>query len=121
MPTDTEVEQRMRELEAEVRATRAAAPPPPPSPQLPRAAAPLATRPQPVSMGVSIEKKQGFFARFFSRQTWKTKLVLVGGLVLAGFVTVWIVGKVVKLALYAGVVIAIGFGAWWLWQKMKKR
>jgi len=52
--------------------------------------------------------------------TWKGKLLVVGGAVVAGAVTLWVLEKVFQVALYVGVAGAVVLAGWWLFFRKKK-
>jgi Flp pilus assembly protein TadB len=52
---------------------------------------------------------------------WPRKALLIGGIVVAGAVTLWLVGKVVQIALYVGAVAAVGTAIWWYFFRKKKK
>jgi hypothetical protein len=106
----TDTEQRLKELEAEVLAERARA----------RPAAPLSTRPVAPAVEPPPEKRPGFFGRMFGRLSWKSKLLIIGGVVVAGVLTLWLVWKLVKIALYVGAAAAVVGAIWWLFFRKKK-
>jgi hypothetical protein len=108
----SDAERRLKELEEQVRAERAA--------RVGREQAALTrarpTTPQPVP-GVDVAPAPRK-ARFFT--TWKRKLALIGGIVVAGALTLWVLEKLFRIALYVGAAAAIAFGVWWLLFRKKK-
>jgi len=55
-----------------------------------------------------------------SKLSWKTKLLLAGGAVLAGAVVLWVTWKIVKIAFYLGLAAAVAFGVWYVFFRKKK-
>src|SRR5262245_38278249 len=103
-------ERRLRELEAQVRAERAARlereqvamararpAPAPTDAKLPPAAEPQAPR----------KGLRGYFS------TFKRKAMLVAGVLVAGALTLWVLEKVFRIALYVGAAAAVAFAVWW--------
>jgi hypothetical protein len=111
MPTDTEVEEKLRQLEAEVKARQ----PPPKALEIPsaRPTANLAAREPKAYVPSSAETKKPV--------SWKTKLVVGAALVVGGLIAVSLVWKVVKLAFYGAALVAIIGGGYWLWRKYFKK
>jgi hypothetical protein len=110
----TNVEERLRELEAEVIAARAKNAPAPAS-KPPVAPAPVVAMPAKASMAPVDAPKKGFL------RSWKSKALVVGGVILAGAIALWVVGKLVKLALYVGIAAAVVGFFWWLTRKKKAK
>lgn len=110
----TNVEERLRELEAEVIAARAKnAPAPANTP--PVAPAAVVATPARASMVPADAPKKGLL------RSWKTKVLVAGGVILAGAIALWVVGKLVKLALYVGIAAAVVGFFWWLTRKKKAK
>ena len=117
MPTETEVAERMRQLEAEVKANA----PPPRAVEIPsaRPAASLTARPSarytpsPLETLSPLQKQKAV--------SWKTKLIVGAALVVGGLIAVSLVWKVVKLAFFGAALVAILGGGYWLWRKYLRK
>jgi hypothetical protein len=109
----SDAERRLKELEAQVRAERAT--------HLKEQAAMVrasAPSPVPVKPDAATARPKHRLRNLLG--TWKGRLLLVGGVLVAGAVTLWVVEKLFKIALYVGAAAAVAFAIWWLVFRKKK-